>query len=76
MRKSKPKAAPDQSREILTREQLMAWLQVSHGTLNKLMKAEGLPFFNVGKKVLFFKDDVVAYLKNRTVKKSSPRQPR
>ena len=50
---------------ILTRKQLMVWLHISHGTLNKMMKVEGLPFFRIGKKVLFFMDDVIPYLKSK-----------
>jgi len=66
MKKSKPKSVEGiEGREILTRTQMIAFLQVSPTTLNKLVKREGLPHFRIGKKILFVKADVLSYLKSR-----------
>ena len=66
MKKQKPKSVDGiEGREVLTRSQMIAFLQISPTTLNKLVKKEGLPHFRIGKKILFVKADVLSFLKSR-----------
>jgi excisionase family DNA binding protein len=52
----------------MTKAELMAYLRVSRGTVDKLMKSHELPFIKLEKKVLFRKKDVDAFLEKRLVK--------
>jgi excisionase family DNA binding protein len=70
MRQTKTRPRPAvQEREVLTRAQVMDYLQISHGTLHKLIKAEGLPHARIGKKVLFRKADVDRWLESKVVRR-------
>jgi excisionase family DNA binding protein len=52
------KAAP----EVLTFTEAHEFLRVSHQTIYKLMN-EGLPSHKLGKKRVFFKDDLIRWIK-------------
>jgi len=65
MRKDKVKTT---SSELLTREQAMQYLQISHGTLNKLMRQKAFPYIKLERKVLFKKADIDRWLESKMVK--------
>ena len=65
MRKDKVKTS---SSELLTREQAMQYLQISHGTLNKLMRQKAFPYIKLERKVLFKKADIDRWLESKMVK--------
>jgi excisionase family DNA binding protein len=49
---------------FLTFQELEEWLGMSHQTIYKLMR-EGLPSHKVGKRRIFFKDEVEQWLRSR-----------
>ncbi len=53
---------------LLTRKDVMEYLQISHGTLHKLIKNQSLPHIKLDRKVLFRKADVEAWLESKRVK--------
>jgi len=65
MRKDKVKTS---SSELLTREQAMQYLQISHGTLNKLMRQKAFPYIKLERKVLIKKSDIDRWLESKIVK--------
>ena len=54
--------------ELLTRNEVMDYLKISHGTLHKLMKQKELPYIKLEKKVLFRKSDIDKFLNSKTIK--------
>jgi excisionase family DNA binding protein len=56
------------TRELLTRSELMEYLRISRGTLDRLMKNRALPFIKLDQKVLFRKKDIDAFLEKRLIK--------
>ena len=46
--------------ELLTRREVMAYLKISYGTLDRLMKQNAFPYAELKKKVLFRKDEIDA----------------
>ncbi len=56
------------SAEYMTKDELMAYLKISRGTVNRLMK-QGLPHIKLERRVLFRKADVDAYLESKIVRK-------
>jgi excisionase family DNA binding protein len=62
--------SPNMAGELMTKDDLMAYLRISLPTVNRLMAA-GLPFVKLAKgkgRVLFRKADVDAYLESKIVK--------
>lgn len=57
----------DQER-LFTRKELMEYLRISHGTLDKLIKTRAIPYIKLERKVLFKKADVEAWLESKRVK--------
>jgi excisionase family DNA binding protein len=53
---------------LLTRKDVMDYLRISHGTLDKLIKDQGLPCIKLDRKVLFRKADVDHWLESKRVK--------
>jgi excisionase family DNA binding protein len=53
--------------EYLTKSELQKLLKISRGMVDKLMKE--IPYIKLGKKVLFRKSDIDAYLEKKTVNK-------
>jgi len=54
----------------MTKDDLMTYLHISRGTINRLMK-RGLPHIKLERRVLFRKEDIDTYLKSKLVKKTS-----
>jgi excisionase family DNA binding protein len=54
--------------ELLTRNEVMDYLKISHGTLHKLMKQKAIPYIKLEKKVLFRKSDIDKFLNSKTIK--------
>jgi excisionase family DNA binding protein len=52
----------------MTRKDVMDYLQISHGTLDKIMKNRSIPYFKLERKLLFKKSDVDAWLESKRVK--------
>jgi len=65
MKKDKAETA---SPELLTREQVMRYLQIGHSTLSKLMRRKTFPYIKLERKVLFKKSDIDAWLESKIVK--------
>lgn len=56
-------------REFMTRTEVMMYLRISRGTLDKLQKRLEFPFAKVGKKVLFRKRDIDSWMESQMVRK-------
>ena len=56
------------SRELLTREQIMEYLQIGHSTLSKLMRLKAFPYIKLERKVLFRKEDIDKFLESKIIK--------
>ena len=56
------------SPELMTRAELMGYLRISRGTLDRFIKKRALPFIKLDQKVLFRKADVDKWLESKTVK--------
>jgi excisionase family DNA binding protein len=54
-------------RDYLTKRELQEYLRISRGSVDKLMKDHDLPFFKLGKKVLFSKVDIIAFLEKKKI---------
>jgi excisionase family DNA binding protein len=54
--------------DLLTREELLAYLKISRGTLYKLMKQNAFPYIKLERKVLFRKSDIDTWLESKLVK--------
>lgn len=52
----------------MTKAEAIAYLRVSRGTLDKLMKKHELPFIKLEKKVLFRRADIDRWLEKKLVK--------
>jgi excisionase family DNA binding protein len=57
---------PEQN--LLTKAELMEYLRISRGTVDKLMKKHELPFIKLEKKVLFRLKDVDRWLESKLIK--------
>jgi len=55
--------------ELMTKDDLMAYLKISRPTVNRLMKEDGLPYIKLGHHVRFKQADVDAYLESKIIKK-------
>lgn len=54
--------------KLLTRAELMEYLRISRGTLDKIIKKRAIPFIKLDQKVLFRLSDVDRWLESKTVK--------
>jgi excisionase family DNA binding protein len=54
--------------DILTREELVAYLKIGKGTLHKLMKQKAFPYMKLDRKVLFRKSDIDKWLESKMVR--------
>ena len=55
-------------KDFFTKKELQEYLRISHGMVDKLMKRREIPFLKIGKKVLFRKADIDAWLESKRVK--------
>jgi excisionase family DNA binding protein len=55
-------------RELFTKAELMEYLRVSRGTIDKLIRRREVPFIKLGKKVLFRKKEIDAWLETKRIK--------
>jgi excisionase family DNA binding protein len=53
---------------LLTKKQVQEYLNISHGTLDKLMKQKAFPYIKLERKVLFRKKDIDEFLESKLVK--------
>jgi excisionase family DNA binding protein len=63
VRKPKKQEKKDIERIFFTFTEAQEFLGVSHQTLYTLMKKEGLPSHNIGKKRVFLKEDLIRWIK-------------
>lgn len=54
-------------KDLWERAEVMEYLRISRGTLDKLQKRREIPFAKIGKKVLFRKADIDRWLEDRMV---------
>jgi excisionase family DNA binding protein len=54
--------------DILTKKQVQEYLQVSRGTLDRLMATQEIPYFKIRRHVRFKKVDIEAWLETKRVK--------
>ena len=52
----------------MTKRELMEYLRISKGTVDKMMKQRDLPFLKLGKRVLFKRCEIDAWLEKYRVK--------
>jgi len=62
--------------EILSKEQTTKYLKISRGSLLRLMQSRDIPYFKLGRRVLFRKTDIDAWLETKRVKASAGRKGR
>lgn len=55
-------------RDLMERAEVMEYLRISRGTLDKIQRRREIPFAKVGKKVLFRKRDIDSWLESKTIK--------
>jgi excisionase family DNA binding protein len=55
-------------KDILTKKELMEYVRISRGTVDKLMRSRELPYMKIGKKVLFKRTDIDRWLESKRVK--------
>jgi len=53
---------------LLSKKQAAEYLNISIGTLEKLMREKELPYIKLERKVLFRKSDIDKFLEDRTIK--------
>ena len=53
---------------LLTRKDVMVYLRISPGTLDKLVKKHEFPSIKLERKVLFRKADIEAWLETKKIK--------
>jgi excisionase family DNA binding protein len=54
---------------LLTKAEVEEYLRISHMTLQNLMKKHSLPYIKMGKRVLFRRTEIDAFLEAKTVRK-------
>lgn len=58
--------------DLLTKEEVLAYLRIGKGTLNRLMSSREIPFHKLGEgrrsRVLFRKSEIDAWLESKRVK--------
>lgn len=54
--------------ELLTKEEVLEYLKISHQTLYKLMKNDSFPHMRLERKLIFRKSDIDAWLESKRVK--------
>ncbi len=55
--------------DLMTKSEVMAYLRISLGTLNRLIKRHAFPFVKLERRVLFRRSEIDAYLESKTVRK-------
>jgi excisionase family DNA binding protein len=55
-------------KDFFTKRELMEYLRISRGTVDKFMRHQGLPYIKLGKKVLFRKSDIDRWIESKRVK--------
>jgi excisionase family DNA binding protein len=53
---------------LLMKEDVEAYLRIGRRTLDRLIKAREIPFIKLGRRVLFKKADVDAWLESKRIK--------
>jgi excisionase family DNA binding protein len=53
---------------LLTKEDVEAYLRIGRRTLDRLIKTREIPFIKLGRRVLFKKVDIDAWLESKRVK--------
>ncbi|MGB7296810.1 MAG: helix-turn-helix domain-containing protein [Candidatus Aminicenantales bacterium] len=53
---------------MLTKKEMLEYLRISKGTLDKMMRKREIPFHKIGKRVLFKKSDIDRWLESKRVK--------
>jgi excisionase family DNA binding protein len=61
-------------KDFLTKREVQEYLRISRGTVDKLMRHRDLPYIKIGKKVLFSKDDINAFMNARKIT-LTPKKP-
>ena len=54
--------------DLLSQAELLIYLQISRTTLYKLIKKDEIPHMKLGRKLLFRKKDIDAWLESKRVK--------
>lgn len=54
---------------LMTQAEVAEYLRVSRLTIHRLMKKHAFPYIKMGKRVLFRRSEIDAYLESKTVKK-------
>jgi excisionase family DNA binding protein len=57
-------------KDLMTRAEVIDYLRISNMTLHRLMKEHKFPYIKMGKRVLFRRSEIDAYLESKTVRKS------
>ena len=52
--------------DLWTQEELIAYLKISRASVYKL-RAAGLPFIKLGRRVLFRKNDILAFIESQKI---------
>ena len=52
---------------LMSRNEVVKYLKISHGTLTKLMNKKAFPYIKLERKVLFRKSDIDKFLEEKTI---------
>lgn len=55
-------------REMMTKSETADFLRISISKLQQIMKAKGIPFYKLDRRVIFYKDDILNWLIKYKVK--------
>lgn len=53
---------------LMTKQEVLEYLRISHQTLFRLMRKHSFPFIKLDRKVLFRKSDIDKFLESKLVK--------
>ena len=57
-----------ETKDLMTREEVIQYLRISNMTLHRLMRVHKFPYIKLGKRVLFRRAEIDAYLESKTIR--------
>jgi excisionase family DNA binding protein len=55
--------------DLMTKREVMDYLRISLATIDRLIKRYAFPYIKLGKRVLFRRSEIDAYLESKTIRK-------
>jgi len=60
--------------DLLTKAETLKYLRISNRTLYLLMKRHEFPYIKLGKRVLFRRTEIDAFLESKTIRKGAAKE--